>query len=64
MLAKYVINKCSMTRIQEDSCIFYKKDDEEKLDIVVDVHIDNVFMLQKLETLEKLNELIKLKFSI
>ena len=42
---KYLIKQCDMTISEVDSCIFYKKDGKGKLDIVMSVHIGDVFMI-------------------
>ena len=64
LLAKYLIKKLNMPRSQEDSYIFHKKDDKGKVELVMSMHVDDVFMAVKSETLEKLKELINLKFNI
>ena len=33
LIAKCVINKCNLKRSRADSCIFYKKDDNGKLEL-------------------------------
>ena len=43
---------------------FYKKDEGGKLELVMSVHVDNVFMAGKTEALEKIKDIIKLKFNI
>ena len=53
-----------MTRIQADSCIFYKKYDYGKLDLVMSIHVDDVFLSGITETSENIKETIKLKFNI
>ena len=53
-----------MTGIQAGSCIFCTKNDGVKLELVVYVHIDGVFMEGRLETLENIKKVIKLKFNI
>ena len=53
-----------MTRIQADSCIFYKKDYCGKLETVMSVHVDDVIMSVMPETLENIKYMIKLKFNI
>ena len=64
ILDKYIIKKFDMTRIHSDSCIFYKKDEKGKLELVMSVHVYDVFMAVKPYTLEKLKDFIKLKFNI
>ena len=53
LLAKYLIKECDMTRIQSDSCIFYNKYGDGELELVMSVHVDDVFMAGRLETLKK-----------
>ena len=64
LLAKYLIRKCNTTRSQSNSCIFYKKEEGGKLELVISVHVDDVFMSGRTKTLENIKELIKLKFTI
>ena len=64
LLDKYSTKECDMTKIQSEFCIFYRKYDGVKLDIVMSVYIDDVFMSGIPETPEKIKEMIKLKFSI
>ena len=54
ILAKYLINKWNMTRIQAGSWIFDNKYDEVKLELVMSIHVDDVFMEGGPETLENL----------
>ena len=42
----------------------YKKYDGEKLELVMSVHVDDIFMVGRPETLENCKEIIKLKFNI
>ena len=42
----------------------YKKYDGEKLELVMSVHVDDIFMVGRPETLENFKEIIKLKFNI
>ena len=51
LLAKYLIKKLNMPRSQEDSYIFHKKDDKGKVELVMSMHVDDVFMAVKSETL-------------
>ena len=64
LLTKCLIQECDMKRIQADFCIFYNNDDGGKLDLVMYVHVENVFMAARSETLEKNKYMIKLKFNI
>ena len=47
-----------------DSCIFFMKDEKGKLYLVVSIHVDNLFMAGKSETLKDIKENIKEKFNI
>ena len=51
LLAKYLIKICNMTRIKADSWILYKKGDNGKLDLVISVHADDVFLAGRTEKL-------------
>ena len=42
----------------------YKKYDGEKLELVMSVHVDDIFMAGRPETLENFKENRKLKFNI
>lgn len=53
-----------MKIIHAYSCIFYKKDDEGGLDLVVSFHEYNLFIEGRMETLENIKYMIKLKFNI
>ena len=53
-----------MTRSQAESFISYSKYDEGKLELVVSVHLDDLLIAGRPETLESIKELIKLKFNI
>ena len=63
-LAKYVIDEYNLKRSKADSCIFYKKDDNGKLELMISVHVERHFMARNLETLDKIIEMINLKFNI
>ena len=54
LLEIYLIKECNITRIKSDSCLFCNKDDNGKLELVVYVHISNVFMAVWPDTLDKL----------
>ena len=45
-------------------CIFFSKDEKGKLELVISVHVDYVFMAGKPETLKVIKERIKEKFNI
>ena len=64
LLDKYSFNECNLKRSKADSCIFYKKYDNGELELVMSVHVDNVFMEGNPETLDKIKEKIKLYFNI
>ena len=53
-----------MTRSKSDSFILYKKYYDGKLELVMSVHVDDVFMAGIPETLEKIKETINMKFNI
>ena len=59
LLAKYLINECNPKIGKTDSFIFYKKDDIGRLELVMSVHVDDVFMAGNRETLEKIKDNIK-----
>ena len=59
LLSQYLVKECDMTRIQADSFIFYQKDYGGKLNLMMSVHVDNVFMAGMPETLENIKEMIK-----
>ena len=48
LLEKYLPNECNLKRIKADSFIFYRKHDNAQLDLVISVHVDNVFMAENL----------------
>ena len=60
LLAKYLVNKCNIKSSKGDSCILFRKDEKGKLELVMSVHVDDVFMAGKPETLK----FIKEKFNI
>ena len=53
-----------MTRRRTDYCISYQKYDDTKLELVVSVYVDNVFMAGRPQTLEKIKEMVNLKPNI
>ena len=55
-LAEYLVNECKLKRINADSCIFFRKYEKGKLEIVMSVHVDDVFMAGKPETLKVIKE--------
>ena len=64
LLDKSLVNEYNLKRSKADSCIFYKKYDNGELELVMSVHVDNVFMEGNPETLDKIKEKIKLYFNI
>ena len=64
LLARYLINECNLKRRNDDSCIFYKKNDKEKSELVMSVHVDDEFIYGKLDTLKNTKEKVKKKFNI
>ena len=58
------MNGINLKIIKANSCIFYNKSDNGKLELVMPVHVDDVFMVDNPETLEKTKEKIKLKLNI
>ena len=53
-----------MTKSNTYYLVFYKKYDNNKLEIVMSVHVDDVFMAGSLETMEKIKEMINLNLNI
>ena len=51
-----------MTRIKADSCIFFKKSDNGKLERIISVHVDNLCMTGKPETLKNIKRNGKSEF--
>ena len=47
LLEKYLFNKCNLKRSKSDSCIFFRKYENWKLELVMSVHVDNIFMTGK-----------------
>ena len=64
LMPAYLIKECNMTRSKADSWILYKKDDDGKLELVVSVHVDDIFVLGRPGTLKNIKERIKLKINI
>ena len=64
LMAKYLVNKCNLKRSTADSCILFGKYEEGKLELVMSVHVDNVFMAGKPKTIKYIKENIKEKFNI
>ena len=59
LLAKYLINECNPKIGKTDSFIFYKKDDIGRLELVMSVHVDDVFMAGNRDSLEKIKQKFK-----
>ena len=55
LMDKYLINKYNMKITKAYSFIFYNKDDDGKLELVMSVHVDYFFMAGRPDTLEKIN---------
>ena len=64
LLGKYLVNECNLKRSKADSCIFFRKYEKGKLELVISVHVYDVFMAGKPETLKLIKEKIKEKFNI
>ena len=60
----YLVNKCNLKRIKSESCILFRKDKKGKLELVISVHVENVFTAGNPETLKDIKENIKDKFNI
>ena len=56
LLAKYLVNKCNLKRSKSNSCIFLRKYDKGNLELVMSVHVDDVFMADKTKTLKNIKE--------
>ena len=54
LLAKYLVNKCNLKRSKADSYIFLRKDEKGKLELVMSVHVDDVFVAGNMETLKNI----------
>ena len=52
LLAKYLVKKCNLKRSKADSYIFFKIYEKWKFKLVMSVHVDDVFMASKPETLK------------
>ena len=50
LLAKYLVNECNIKRSKADLCIFFGKFEKGKLELVMSIHVDDVFMAGKPET--------------
>ena len=52
LLAKYLVNKCNLERSKVYLCILFMKDEKGKLELVMSVHVDNLFMAGNPETIK------------
>ena len=64
LLSKYLVNKCKLNRSKVDSCILFQKYEKGNLEIVMSVHVDDIFMAGNPETLKVIKENIKEKINI
>ena len=64
LLAKYLIHEYNLKRSKADSCIFDKKDNKGKLELMIPVHVNNVIISGNPETLKNSQGKIKLKLNI
>ena len=64
LLNNYLVNKCNLKRSKSDHYIFFKKYDKGKLELIISVHLDDVFMAGKPGTLKNTKEKIKERFHI
>ena len=51
LLAKYLVNEWNLNRSKADSWILFQKYERGKLELVMSVHVDDVFVAGKSETL-------------
>ena len=58
LITKQLFNECNLKRSNAYFCIFYKKDDDGKLELVMSDHIDDVFMVGNPKTLKKIKNMI------
>ena len=52
LLDKYLVKKFNLNRIKADSYVLFWKYEKGKLELVISVHVDDVFMAGKQETLK------------
>ena len=64
LLAKYLIKDCDMKISQSDLCILFNKYHQAKLELIMSVHVYDIFMTGRKDNFKKLKDLIKLKFNI
>ena len=54
LLDKYLVNKYNLRTIKADSCILFRKYEKWNLELMMSVHVDNIFMAGKLETFKNI----------
>ena len=52
LLSEYLVNEYKLSRSKADSCIFFGKDEKWKLDLFISVHVDDIFIACKPETIK------------
>ena len=52
LLAEYSVNECNLKRSKADSCIFFRKYESGKLELLMSVHVDELFMYGKPEKIK------------
>ena len=60
----YLVNKCNLKRSKSDHYIFFKKYDKGKLELVMSVHVYDIVMSGKPESINNTKEKIKEKCNI
>ena len=64
LLDKYLIEKFTLKRSKYKYFIFLKKYDDRKLELVMSVHVEYVFMVGKPEKLDKIKDIIRQEFNM
>ena len=59
LLAKCLVTECNLKIRKTDSCILFSKDTKGKLELMMPVHVDDLFMAGKLEKSKNIKEKIK-----
>ena len=54
LLAMYLVNKFNLKSSKADSYISFRKDEKGRIEIVMSVHLEDVFMAVKTETLKNI----------
>ena len=54
ILAKYLVRDCNPKGSKEGSYVFFRKYDKGNLELMISVHVENVFMTGKTETLKNI----------